>query len=122
MNKIPTEEEFANAKVKMKERLRNLDNVRRNVFEFFKDKCNLFKVSILYQKDVNFRVYVFFNTNADLEQSKINGIRDEMIDFTFVEFERQGRGSRNEIIVEFEFDSDENVDRNYNGDYFLRLK
>jgi len=35
---------------------------------------------------------------------------------------RFGRGKREELLVEFEFDSRENVDRNFEGSYFLRLR
>ncbi len=40
----------------------------------------------------------------------------------FSELEEFGRGGRNKIHVEFEFDSYENVERNYDGDYYSRLR
>ena len=44
-----------------------------------------------------------------------------MMDFVYAALERAGRGKRPDISVAFEFDSDENVTANFEGDYFLRF-
>ena len=106
----------------MENQFRHLDDVSESVRREFKGKCPLYNVYILPQRDVTFRSYVFFNTSRDIEYCKSNGIVQQIIDFTYSELERVGRGSRDQIVVAFEFDSDENVIANFEGDYFLRLR
>ena len=122
MTIIPSDEEFARAKKVMADESRHLDRVVRSIKQCFSKRCALYDFYLLPQLDVTFRACAFFDTNADLESSRVNGIIDEIIEYTYVELERAGRGKRDEITVAFEFDSDENVREKYNGDYFLRLR
>lgn len=122
MRKIPSDEEFARADRLDKERSRNLDAVSKNVTEHFRDSCRLYKVFILPQRDVNFRAYVFFYRNTDVKECERSDSLRAIQDFILSELERQGRGKKEDITVAFEFDSDENVTANYEGDYFLRLR
>jgi hypothetical protein len=121
-NNIPSDEDFARASKHMHERFRNLDIVRSNVIRHFKGICSLHEFEILFQIDEDFRAYVFFEKDLDIEKYKNNGIIQQMINFVYAELEHAGRGNKNEINVVFELDSDENVLRNYGGDYFLRLR
>ncbi len=59
---------------------------------------------------------------TDLEACKASGISQEMVDFVSLELERVGRGKPEGLKVAFEFDSDENVAANFEGNYFLRLR
>ncbi len=122
MTKIPSEADFARAKRLAEERSRNLSLVSARVKQSFKDRCPLHNVYILPQRDVDFRAYVFFRTDRDLKECEAEGITQEIRDAIYSELERVGRGRRNEITVAFEFDSDENVEANFEGDYFLRLR
>ena len=67
-------------------------------------------------------LWIFYPTNKDLEKLNKNGTSEkikqcyqqalEARNFPFSEFPKAG----------FEFDSDENVRRNYAGNYFYRLR
>ncbi|MFA7270916.1 MAG: hypothetical protein WC073_16385 [Sterolibacterium sp.] len=122
MSNIPSNADFARADELDRERSRNLDAASRNVAEHFQEVCRLFKVHILPQRDVSFRAYIFFYTDENIRDSERNGMLYAIQDYVYEELERQGRGKRGEISVAFEFDSDENVAANYDGDYFLRLR
>lgn len=122
MTKVPGEEDFERAKRLARERSRNLDAVCARVKERFGSRASLHSVYILPQRDVDFRAYVFFRTNDDLDRAEGTGVAQAIRDSVFTELERAGRGSRNEVTVAFEFDSDENVEANFEGDYLLRLR
>jgi hypothetical protein len=47
-----------------------------------------------------------------------SGVTQEIEDFVYAELERAGRGGKGDIRVAFEFDSDENVNASFEGDYF----
>ena len=122
MNRIPNDDDFARAEKLASERARNLDQVSISVMNKFKELCPLHKFSILPQRDVNFRAYVFFESEKDRVLCSESGINQQIIEFVYLELERLGRGNRSEIIVAFEFDSDEKVKKEFEGDYFLRLR
>jgi hypothetical protein len=121
-SRIPTVEEFRRASQYMAERFRNLERVRGAVLSRFKDLSPLHTFDILPQSDVDFRAYVFFETNKDVDACQKNGISQQIEDCVYEELERAGRGQRTAIKVAFEYDSDENVIANYEGNYFLRLR
>ena len=120
--KIPGPARFAWASRMAASRLRGHDEVRESVLARFRGRCPLHDFYILDQGDVDFRAYVFFDKETDLEACKASGISKEMIDFVSLELERVGRGKPEGLKVAFEFDSDENVVANFEGTYFLRLR
>jgi hypothetical protein len=122
MTWIPSDEDLARASRKMKEQSRGLDQVRENFVQTFKDRCRLYRFTIMPQGDNAFLTIVFFEKDKDLEACKKNGLDVEMMDCIYEELERAGRGTRSEITVRFEWDSDENVERKYHGNYFDRLR
>lgn len=69
-----------------------------------------------------FRVYVFFETDIDARICIEGGVDKEIEGAVYNALEVVGRGSREEVEVVFEFDSYENVKRNYDGEYFLRMR
>ena len=122
MNRVPSEEDFAHAKRKMAERDRNLDLVCSNVRRRFVDSTQFHNIYILWQRDVDFRAYVFFKRDKDIEACRASGFVSKIEDCVLEELEKAGRGNVGEKLVAFEYDSDENVDRNFHGDYLLRLR
>lgn len=122
MTNIPNDDEFERASRLMEERSRNLDEIRDLLKQHFSKLCPLCDFYILPQRDVNFRAYVFFEKDSDIEKCKIEGIIQEIENFVFNELERFGRGSREEIAIDFELDSNENVKANFEGNYFLRMR
>jgi len=122
VTKIPSEEAFARAKRMMAEDSRGLDAACSELNKRFEEAMWFHRVYILSQRDVDFRAYVFFKKDKDVEDSKGNGTTTAIEDAVYKALERYGRGKRSEIVVGFEWDSDENVDKKYDGDYLLRLR
>jgi hypothetical protein len=122
MTGIPSDEDFARAKRLARERASGLDSVCERVIERFGESAPLHRVYILPQRDVDYRAYIFFREDKDVETCTRTGVAKEIQDFTCAELARVARGGRDEISVAFEFDSDENVARNFEGDYLLRLR
>jgi hypothetical protein len=118
---IPSDEEFAKARQKRAERHRNLESVRRNVLQKLRCGLPLHDFYILSQRDVDFRAYVFFVRNDDIKTCKDNDSIADIEDCVYAELARAGRGKRGEIVVAFEYDSDENVKQSFEGNYYLRL-
>jgi hypothetical protein len=121
-NRIPSEADFARAAKLMADRDRHLDEVSADVEHRFSRIYPLHKVVVLWQRDVDFRAYVFFKMDRDVESCQKNGAMDAIKNAVYEALEKYGRGKRNEIVVAFEWDSDENVDKKYDGDYLLRLR
>jgi hypothetical protein len=148
---IPSEEDFKRAHRYVQECNRNLDRVHDRVIRRLKKMCPLHDFWIFYQgeRDVAFWACIFFKKEHDLQAyfnkgglqeasdrvflslqhepeavrvTQVSGVIQEIVDLVYAELERFGRGKRGEITVAFEFDSDENVQANFKGDYFLRLR
>lgn len=124
MSSIPSDEDFARAKRRMKERDRNMDNVNEAFRKYFKNICpdKAHDSHIMAEDDFTFRAYVFYKKNKDKQLCEENGTSLLLQQFAFDQLEHQGRGSRASVVVAFEFDSDENVQKNFEGDYFLRMR
>lgn len=122
MNSIPSDEDFARADGLDKERSRNLDKVCKNVIQHVRRICPLHDFWLLPQRDVDFRAYVFFAKDKDIQECQRSGIVQQITDIVYAELERAGRGKRGEITVALELDSDENVQATFHGNYFLRLR
>lgn len=118
---VPTAGEFAQASQFMTERARGLDEVRAQVLRHFRDRCPLQDCFILDQSDANFRAYVFFERDVDIEANQRAGVQNELVDFIYRCLEQVGRGKRAQIAVAFEFDSHENVKARFAGNYRNRL-
>lgn len=121
MRKIPSAEEFARAHAKMAERMRNLGKVEYNLRLRFEKRSQIDIIEIFPGDSPNFRVFVFFDSDQHLEDNKRSGICQEIIDATYEELEHAERGTRDQIEVVFEFDSTENVKKNYKGGYQARM-
>ena len=106
----------------MKERMRHLDDIVKLFRERFWQSSPLDHVEILPGRDNQFGVVVFFKTDADVAECEANGTSQEMRDFVYEKLEEFGKGKRVELDVQFEFDSWENVQKNFEGSYFLRMR
>lgn len=119
--RIPSEQALAFAKQRARERSLNLDVVRNSLMEKFSPLCNLDNIYVIPEGDFQFRVAVFFSSDKDVIACMDSGLCQSIQDHAFDEVERVGRGIRDEVTIAFEFDSDENVQKNYKGDYWFRL-
>lgn len=122
MTKIPSDEAFARAKRQMGDDSRGLDAVSRAVNGRFQDEPWFHRVYVLPQRDVEFRAYVFFRSDAELQSPESKVWRARIENAVREELERNGRGERDKVTVAFEYDSDENVDKHFDGDYLYRLR
>lgn len=120
--KTPTEAEFAKAEKLEEKRSHNLDKVNKNVFKHFKTVTPLHYFYIMHQGDDSFRAYVFFNKDQDIKEAQEGGLFQDIENFIYKELERFEKGKRKNITLVIEFDSHENIEQNYEGDYFLRLR
>jgi hypothetical protein len=120
-SKIPTREQLDRASKALAERARVLAEARERVFARFVTRCHLHKLSLMDQMDVDVRAYVFAETDADLKAMHAAGLDRELMDAVYEELERVGRGSREQLKVAFEFDSHEQVEAKFNGNYLHRL-
>ena len=117
MSNIPSDEDFARAKRLMREESRNLDMVSENVKQHFQRICPLQDVCLFPERG-NFRACVFFRQDSDLEACMRNGVTQQIEDFVYAELDRAGRGKKGKIRIAFEFDSDERVNAEFDGDYY----
>lgn len=123
MNKknIPSAEDFARAKAAVKKNDQGLDEVRSQVLNEFGSR-GMRELFVLFSPAANlFGVYVFFDLNTQIEEAKRSGLSEEIEAAVLEALERVGRGQRSSLNVNFEFDSHENVERNFDGNYYDRL-
>ena len=120
--KIPTEEEFERAEKADAERNRGLSPTRETVYEQFKDR-GLDEIILFYHSDIDeFIAYVSYKREKDIALAEESGLTAAIKDRIYEELEKHGRGSRNEITLTLDLDSYENVEKNYEGNYYLRLR
>src|SRR5262245_10747076 len=103
------------------ERYRGLNDIIALFEERFEPAHPLNNVVILPYADGTFSVYIFFETDSDLAQARSQETTLLMRDFVLDNLAMFGRGDRGELRVDFEFDSFEEVRRNFEGSYFYRL-
>lgn len=111
--KIPSEEEFARAKRMMREESMGLDELCNDARDAFVDR-DVIKVVVLPQIDVNFRAYVFFDRDSDLQAALEGAAAKEISSWITQALEARAKKRREAgpIMVAFEFDSGENAQKN----------
>ena len=121
-NNIPSEEDFARAKTAMRKNDQGLSRVSEQILNRFKGS-GVYEAFMFYSpaKDI-FGAFVFYRWDRQIEEAERSGLACQIKEAVFEELENVGRGNRSMIKVEFEFDSHENVERNYKGDYFDRFR
>ncbi len=119
---IPSKEYFLRAKAAMKKDDHGLSEVRESVLTKFNTE-GLHEFMILYSRKTDaFGVYVFYEKANQIIEANESGLSNEIERLVLEELERVGRGSKDIIKVNFEFDSHENVVQNYEGDCYSRLR
>jgi hypothetical protein len=118
---IPSEEDFARASAAMKNRSRGLSDVRDRILERFKPSGELHEFFILDCSERSFRAYVFYPRMEDITAAVQSGLEVRIKNAVFDELEKAGRGNRDTVTIEFELDCHENVEREYEGNYYNRL-
>jgi hypothetical protein len=86
----------------------------------FEGACPLHKISILPQfMSADYRVYVFYEVDKDIESFKNNGLSEQIQEYVCSQLELQ-LGNK-DTTTEFEWDSWQNVEANYEGNFILRM-
>jgi hypothetical protein len=76
----------------------------------------------LSQFGESLEIYIFYKSNVLLQRNLENGITEKIKTLILEKLNQLGYFSEFSSNVLFEFDSDENVKKNYKGNYFLRLR
>lgn len=119
-SKVPTEDEFVAASEALSKRSLGLSEIRENVLQKFQNDIHEFFVFDLSER--SFKAYVFLQWNWQLDKDYKSGIASEIEEFVLQQLEYFGRGKRDNLHLVLEFDSHENVDANFGGDYYSRLR
>lgn len=119
---IPSDEDFVRARAAMQERDRGLSEVRSTILNLF-GPDGLHQFFILYSEPHNlFGAYLFFTTQSALVAAEHSGLTDAIKSSVADQLERVGRGEKAALNIRFEVDTDENVQNEYDGDYYARLR
>jgi len=119
---VPSREDFARAKAAMKEDDQGLAEVRRRIMTQFGSR-GLHQVFLLYSRATDsFGVFVFFQSNTQVASAHESGLVSEIEGAALQALEGARRGTRSSLDVRFEYDSDENVQMDFAGDYYDRLR
>lgn len=100
---------------------RSTEDVRRNVMWHFQSRSPLHDFWI-QDCGGGFGAVVFLKANRDVESARTDGTVPAFIDFIMREWERAGYEKRDEVHALVEFDSDENVQAQFGGSYFARMR
>ena len=100
----------------------HLDTVRERVIQRLSGTAPIHEIHFAPITMQEIEVYVFYEQNNDLRQCDEKGITGAIKRVFQEELDRVGRGSEAGVKVRFEFDSHENVTKNFQGNYFLRLR
>lgn len=118
---IPSKEDFARAKAAMRKNDQGLADVRAQILSEFAAR-GVRELFVLFSPASNcFGVYVFFHLSTQIEEAERSGLAEQIKAAVLDALERVGRGHRSSLNVSFEFDSHENVERDYGGNYYERL-
>lgn len=121
-NRMPSKKDFERADAADAFRNRGLREVHDQTLNRFKND-KLYEIFLFYSPAIDtFGVYVFYEFERHIKEAEESGLASRIQDAVIEELEKVGRGKRGELKVNFEFDSNENVEKNYEGDYYLRLR
>jgi hypothetical protein len=119
---IPSEEDFDRAREAMRDRDRGLSEVRSRLLERFRD-CGLHEAFVQFSPaGQTFVAHLFFRQNHQVDEASRSGLSARIRSAVAEELEKAGRGSRDSLRISFEFDSHENVEAHFEGNYYLRLR
>lgn len=121
-NNVPSAEDFAHAKAAIKQNDRGLSEVRELILNQFGSR-GVHEVFVFFSPTANcFGVYIFYRLISQIEQSKQSGLAEEIEAAVLETLEKVGRGPKASLNVRFEFDSHENIENLYGGNYYDRLR
>ena len=103
-----------------------IESVKKDLLQWSQSKgirlCHLESVVPFVETDDTLHTVFFYETNADVALYKGNGTSNQIIAYYFDLLRRFGSLVEHSKVNSIEFDSDENVKRNYQGSYFHRMR
>lgn len=119
---FPSKQDFDRAKAALRKIDSGLSDVRESVLRKFRSK-GMHEFFLLYSEErKSFGGYIFLHYDKQVREMEGSSLSAEIQDVILAELEGAGRGSRSDIRLALEFDSHERVVREYDGDYFSRLR
>jgi len=99
-----------------------VSNAKDKIIDWSKDKSSIYRVEWIPPVHGLLQVLIVYKKDKDLQANIASGLVEQ----TKAEFlrilEEVGYFKENPRDVYFEFDSHENIKKNYEGSYFLRLR
>ena len=120
-NDIPSNGDYAKADAAHKKRHRGLKKVAQKILDRFQSRGEIRGFFLFYCSENSFLATVIYNFDQQIKESEESGLDARIRKAVFEEMENVGRGDRSSIEIEFEFDSHENVKKNY-GNYYNRFR
>ncbi|MBN2266883.1 MAG: hypothetical protein JW725_00885 [Candidatus Babeliaceae bacterium] len=98
-----------------------LDKVEKKVYRRYSSETPLHRIFLLPQNHCNLGIYIFYHTEEDVKICYETGISDKILDAIHEELEKINRGPTSNVSFTHVFGSDEDVQKNFKGNYYLRL-
>lgn len=86
------------------------------------DKVNIYDIHFVPMLDFRLEVYVFYESNEDVIQNQLSGDTDRVKELFLDALSTLDYKKHFPNRITFIFDSNENVVKNYEGNYFFRLR
>ena len=119
---IPSDEDFAKASAALSKRSRGLSQVGDRILEQFQTSGKLHEFFIFDSSENSFKAYVFYRWKRQVKKAEESGLAIKIKDAIFHELKNVGRGDRETVQLEIEYDSHESVEQHYASDYYSRLR
>lgn len=86
------------------------------------DKVNIYDIHFIPMLDFRLEVYVFYEKDEDVSQNQLSGNTDRVKELFLDSLSKLEYKKYFPHKITFIFDSNENVVKNHEGSYFLRLR
>jgi hypothetical protein len=100
-----------------------IEKAKKILMEWSKyNNAHIFTVHFVPMFDFSLEVYVFYESDNNIAQNQMTGITDKVKQTFLKAITDMGYMKHFGDNITFIFDSNENVVKNYEGNYFLRLR
>lgn len=100
----------------------NMGKVNQEIVNSLKKVVEIHSFYLVPEKIDEFRAYTFFKRQEMVRESVGTNLEKKIISCVYKTLEKYGRGCRDQIKVHFEWDSDENIQLNHDGNYYNRMR
>ena len=83
---------------------------------------NIFKTNYISHYGQSLDVYLFFKTNFELNRNTLNGNVEKMKSLIISMLKDRGYFNLFASEIRFDFDSDENIQKKFKGNYFFKYR